>query len=329
MQPIESVLPDKAVAQVPASLPRVSIIVLNWNSYDVTAECLLSLRKLEYANTEVVLVDNGSRDSSAEQIQQNFPEVRLIRNAENLGFPGGNNVGIRDVLERGTDYLLLLNNDTVVAPDFLRELLRVAENDPRVGILNPKIYFVEPADRLWHGGARYKPWWSFPKIAGLNKRDDGSYNRTEEVPFITGCAFLIKSEVVKKIGLLDEMFFLGFEDLDWSLRAIAAGYKAMFVPGAVIWHKSAHDTKKNLGKPVKDFYYVRNSVLVARKHMPRRYWPLFLLSLGRYVGYRTVGYLLRMEPRRVSALYKGFWSGCSTSIDTMPTSTTSSAQVPE
>src|SRR5258708_10223212 len=128
--------------------PKVSIILLNWNSYDVTEDCLLSLRKLNYQNVEVTLVDNGSTDGSVDEISKNFPELRLVKNDKNLGFTGGNNVGIRDVLDRGTDYILLLDNDTVVAPDFLAELVRVAESDAKIGLLNPKIYFFEPHDRI-------------------------------------------------------------------------------------------------------------------------------------------------------------------------------------
>jgi len=120
---------------------------------------------------------------------------------------------------------------------------------------------------------------------------------------------------VKKIGILDEVFFLGFEDVDWSKRALEAGYKAVYVPASAIWHKISIDTKKNLGKAVKDFYYVRNSILVLRKHAPRRYWPLFVCSLGRHIVYRTAGYALRLEPDRLAALYKGIWSGCRTKID--------------
>ncbi len=149
----------------------MSIIVLNWNSYDVTRDCLLSLRRLEYSQHEVVLVDNGSVDSSPEKLAQEFPEVRMIRNPTNLGFAGGNNVGIRHALSRGTDYLLLLNNDTVVAPNLLSELVRVSESSPQIGMVNPKIYYAEPADRIWYAGGRYEPWRTFPKHFGLRRRD--------------------------------------------------------------------------------------------------------------------------------------------------------------
>src|ERR1700674_467949 len=221
---------------------------------------------------------------------------------------------MRDALSHGVDYLLLLNNDTVVAPSFLTELLRVAESDVKIGILNPKIYFSEPADRLWYAGGFYKSWWSFPKTLGVHQRDNGKYDQTREVSFMTGCAFLIKTGVVRRIGLLDEMFFHSFEDVDWSVRSLHAGFKAVYVPRAVIWHRDAYATKKNAGKAFKDFYNVRNSILFARKHMRRRYWPLFVLSLTRWVAYRTAGYLLRREWDRVKALYKGMWSGCCTKI---------------
>jgi GT2 family glycosyltransferase len=296
------------------SVPHVTIIMLTWKSYEVTRDCLLSLRSLDYRNFEVLLVDNASGDGSPEKLAAEFPEVKLIRNAENLGFPGGNNVGIREALKESTRYLLLLNNDTIVAPDFLSQMVRVAETDPSIGVVNPKIYFFEPSDRLWCAGGCYTPWWSLSRARGVHERDVGKYDRTEEISFATGCAFLIKTEVVRRIGLLDETFFLGFEDLDWSLRVAQAGYKIYYVPTSVIWHKDSYDTKKNHGKPVKDFYSTRNRILFARKHMRARYWPLFALSLGSYMLYRSGGYLLRGEPKRITALFKGVAAGISTKI---------------
>src|SRR5438270_5844521 len=124
---------------MPLSEPRVSIVMLNWNSYRVTLDCLLSLRKMDYRNFEVVLVDNGSVDGSPEKLLENAPEIRLIKNATNLGFAGGSNVGIRDALRRGTDYVLLLNNDTIVALDFLSQLVHVTESDEKIGAASPKV----------------------------------------------------------------------------------------------------------------------------------------------------------------------------------------------
>jgi GT2 family glycosyltransferase len=295
-------------------LPRVCIIVLTWKNYDLTRDCLSSLRRIDYSNVEIVLVDNGSGDGSAERLASEFPEVRLIHNETNLGFPAGNNVAIRDAMLRNPDYFLLLNNDTLVASDFLSKLVRVAESDEKIGLVNPKILYFEPDDRIWYGGGFYKPWWSTGKVRGQNRRDLGNYNETTEVSFVTGCACLIKAEVVRKIGLLDESFFLGFEDLDWTLRAMHGGFRAFYVGSAVIWHKASYDTRKNLGKPIVDFYRTRNSLLLARKHVPLRYWPGFLLSFSKYVVYRSAGYLLRAEPKRIRELYRGIWNGCITKI---------------
>jgi GT2 family glycosyltransferase len=184
-------------------IPKVSIIVLTWKSYEVTRDCLFSLRKLDYPAFEVVLVDNGSADDSAERLASEFTEIRLIKNERNLGFPGGNNVAIRDAMERKPGYLLLLNNDTVVAPNFLSELVNVAESDDRIGIVNPKILYFEPSDRIWFAGGFYRPWSSFGKVRGVNRRDVGKYNETREISFVTGCTFLIKTAVVHQFGLLD------------------------------------------------------------------------------------------------------------------------------
>lgn len=294
--------------------PRVAIIMLTWKSYEVTHDCLQSLRKLDYPNCEIFLVDNASGDGSPEKLQSEFPEVTLIRNSQNLGFPGGNNVGIRQALQHTPDYLLLLNNDTIVAPDFLSHMVDAAESDPAIAIVNPKIFFFEPSDRLWCAGGVYHSWRGTATMRGVHRRDSGKFDASEEISFATGCAFLIRTSAVRRIGLLDETFFLGFEDLDWCVRARLAGFKLYYAPKAVIWHKDSYDTKKNLGKPIKDFYSTRNRILFARKHLPARYWPLFFLSLSGYIAYRSGGYLLRREPKRIAGLVKGVWAGVSCRI---------------
>jgi GT2 family glycosyltransferase len=295
-------------------LPKVSVIVLNRNGYEVTRDCLASLRESNYASFEVILVDNGSDDSSAEKLAQEFREVRLIKNLTNLGFTGGNNIGMRDALGRGAEYLLLLNNDTVASPGFLKELVRVAENDPKIGILNPKIYFFEPTDMIWYGGGMHKPWWSFPKHIDYLKRDSSRNGKPREVSFVTGCACLIKREVVSRVGLLDEHFFFGVEDLDWSIRIVRAGFKAVYVPSAFIWHRVSVTANATLGVGARDYYHARNSIFVARKHLQPKYWPLFLLSMGRYLAYATAVHLVKVQPEGLKALYRGVWSGCSTVI---------------
>ena len=299
---------------MPNVSPKVSIITLTWNSYEVTRDCLLTLKKLDYPNFEIIVVDNGSTDGSQEKLDRDFPEVRHLRNTSNLGFSGGNNVAIRDALARDTDYLLLLNNDTIVSPSFLRELVEVAEGDSRIGLLSPKIYYFEPPDKIWYAGGVRKPLRGLPKNLGLHQRDDGDNSATRETTFCTGCALLIKAAVVRQIGLLDEVFFLGFEDADWSVRASQAGFKGVYVPAAVIWHRDGYATRKNLGWAGRDYHFIRNRILFARKHLKHRHWPSFTLSVIKHVAFRTIVDLSRADLRKVKALYQGIWSGCYTKM---------------
>jgi GT2 family glycosyltransferase len=293
-----------------SSEPRVSIVILNWNSYEVTRDCLLSLRKMDYRNSEVVLVDNGSVDGSPRQLLEGFPEIRLIRNETNLGFAAGCNVGMRDALRRGTDYILLLNNDTIVATDFLSQLVRVAEADEKIGALSPKILFFDRPDRLNYAGGDHRRWRLFPKMIGLRHLDDGKYNKVREVSFLTGCAMLIKADVVRKIGVLEEVYFHFYEDIEWSLRVLKAGYKAMYVPAAVLWHKEHYVTNKNQDDGFIEFYLARANMIFARKHVPLRLWPFKMPFFAAWMIFRTLVFGYRRDWQKVWSLYKGFWAGC-------------------
>jgi GT2 family glycosyltransferase len=305
---------------MPSRQPRVSIIILNWNSYQVTLDCLLSLRKIDYPNFEVLLVDNGSVDGSPEKLIANAPEVKLIRNATNLGFAGGCNVGMRDALHRGTDYVLLLNNDTIVAPDFLSQLVRVAESDVKIGAVSPKILFFDHPDRLNYAGGEQRPWRLSPKVFGLRQLDDGSYDRIREVSLLTGCAFLIKAEVVRKIGVMEEIYFHFYEDIEWSLRVLKAGYKTLYVPAAKIWHKEHYVTDRNQGNGFIEFHLARANMIFVRKHVPLKRWPLKMPFFGAWMMYRTLVFSYRWDWQKVLALYKGFWAGCATRLPEEDTS---------
>jgi len=305
---------------MPSRQPRVSIIILNWNSYQVTLDCLLSLQKIDYANFEIVLVDNGSVDVSPEELLANAPEIRLIRNATNLGFAGGCNVGIRDALHRGTDYVLLLNNDTIVAPDFLSQLVRVAESDEKIGAVSPKILFFDHPDRLNYARGEQRQWRLFPKVFGLRQLDDGSYDKIREVSFLTGCAFLIKAEVVRKIGVMEQIYFHFYEDIEWSLRVLKAGYKTFYVPAAKIWHKEHYVTDRNQGDGFIEFHLARANMIFARKHVPLKLWAFKMPFFGAWMIYRTLVFSSRRDWQKVLALYKGFWAGCVTKLPEEDTS---------
>ena len=244
-------------------MPHVTIIVLNWNGLADTLECLESLSRLDYPNHNVVVIDNGSTDRSPVAVRERFPDVTLIENEENLGFTGGNNVGLRRALEHGADYALMLNNDTEVAPNFLRLLVETADADPRVGTAGPTIYYYDQPRTVWSVGGcvdwqRGRTW-----MLGLNEHDTGQFGEEpREVDFVTGCALLVKRAVLEQVGLLDERFFVYYEETEWCVRAQRAGFKIVHVPTAKIWHKIPLDARDS--SPFVHYYMTRNRLLFLK-----------------------------------------------------------------
>jgi len=244
-------------------VPRVTIIVLNWNGLADTLECLGSLSRLDYPAYEVIVVDNGSTDGSPAAIRERFPDVELIENGKNRGFTGGNNVGLRRALEQGTDYALLLNNDTEVAPDFLQLLVQAADADPRVGIGGPTIYYFDQPRTVWSAGGGIDWRRGKTRMLGLNELDAGQFGEEpREVDFVTGCALLVKRAVMEQAGLLDERFFAYYEETEWCVRARHAGFSIVHVPKAKVWHKIPLDGRDS--SPLVHYYMTRNRLLFLR-----------------------------------------------------------------
>ena len=218
-------------------LPLVYIIVLSWNGKDDTLECLKSLQKVTYLNFKILVVDNASSDGTVRAIEENFPEVETLVNQTNLRFAGGNNVGIRYALEQGAEYILLLNNDTVVDPEFLSHMVRTAQSEFSVGMVGAKIYYHSDRHRLWYAGGKIEWWKGWVSHVGIREVDAGQYDTAREVDYITGCCLLAKRDVIEKVGMLDESYYIYGEDADWCVRALRAGYKLFYVPSSVVWHK--------------------------------------------------------------------------------------------
>lgn len=256
--------------------PTISVIVLNWNGRDDTLACLNSLESLTYPNFQVLVVDNGSTDDSASLIRMRFPKIRLIETGANLGFAEGNNVGIRDALEAGADYVLLLNNDTIVAPDLLEAFVEAAAHNLNGGMFAAKIYYHAEPTKLWYAGGKWLPDKQCLVHVGIGEIDDGkSYEAIAESDYASGCAIFVSAEVVGKIGLMDPKFFLTYEETDWCYRARAAGYGVLFVPSAKVWHKVSASFG-GVDSPLQLYFYSRNILLWAERHLPRpAYWSLF------------------------------------------------------
>lgn len=249
-----------------STLPVVFIIVLNWNGWDDTKECLSSLQKLSYSNYQVILVDNGSTDGSVEKIRSEYPTMKVIENRANLGYAEGNNRGISYALSHNADFVMLLNNDTVVAPDFLEALLEVFYEKPEVGFASPKIYYYDQPTKIWFFGGEidWTTGWAYHKNPnGLD--NSGQYQGVVTTPLVSGCCLMARREVFEQVGLLDARFFLIYEDTDWSVRATSLGYDGVVVADSHIWHKVSASFKRDLPSHG-TFYFVRNGLLFIQKH---------------------------------------------------------------
>lgn len=254
---------------------KVSIILLNLNGYEDTRDCLASLRKVRYSNFEVIVVDNGSKDDSAGRLQQEFPEIKVIRSQANLGFAEGNNIGIQEALGAGAAYVLLLNNDTIVAPSFLADLVNVGEADSGIGILGPMIFYEFEPDRIWYAGGYIK--YQSGKCGHVGWDELNTCNNfvsIEDTAWVTGCALLIKSEVLQEVGAFDPKLFMYWEDTDLCMRARAAGYRCVFVPSAQVWHKVSRTS--GLESSFTLYLGTRNQLAWVAKHIPFPYKPAAL-----------------------------------------------------
>jgi GT2 family glycosyltransferase len=223
--------------------PKVAVIVLSWNGRDLTMACLQSLTESDYPEMDIYLVDNASSDDTVEAVKATFRDkVKLIVNRTNLGFAGGNNVGIQQALDNGADYVLLLNNDTTVASDMISHLVSGARNNPQMGIFSPKIFYQSPPDQIWFAGGEVLLARGVARHIGIRENDHGQYDSPREVTYVSGCALMARRDVFDKIGALDETYEMYFEDTDLCMRARLAGFGCYYVPQGRMWHKISPST---------------------------------------------------------------------------------------
>lgn len=257
----------------PGPTPRIAVVVLTWNQRDVTLECLESLTRQRYPHAELIVVDNCSLDGTPAAVRAAYPAVTVIEMGDNLGFVGGNNAGLEHALRGDADYIMLLNNDTVVAEDMLEILVDVMEADPTIGISGPKMYYFDQPDIIWSAGNRVN--WRTGESLRLQAEElDQAGSQLREVDYITGCGICLRREVIEQIGLLDSRFFIYYEETDWCNRALRSGWRTVYVPDAKLWHKVS--AAMGTTSPATDYYMTRNALLFLAKnlHGPRRVWAL-------------------------------------------------------
>jgi GT2 family glycosyltransferase len=261
--------------------PKFCIIILNWNGKEESVKCLASLRMLNASSYEIVFIDNASVDDSVPYVHTHFPEIKIFQNECNLGFAEGNNVGIRYALQRGAESILILNNDTIVAPDLLEELDKMLRSHPKLGILGATVYQMSHPDCLDHLGGIWNPNRLMFDLVGKGEKMPSA---PVSLDYVFGAGFVVRREVFEKVGLLEPRFFLFWEEADLCMRARESGFLIMNCPGAKIWHKGSSSFSG--GKPHTDYFYWRGRFLWIERHFPKKQWM------------RTFVYLLRNEVMR-------------------------------
>jgi GT2 family glycosyltransferase len=260
-------------------MKNIFAITVNYNRPDSTMKLLKSLGKIkaEGFKLSIIVVDNGT--NSKFTLEDENKDVNVIRPGTNTGFSKGNNIGIQKAIELGADYLMLINNDTIADPNLVINMLSVIERDERVGIVCPKIYFEKGAefhkDRysqkdlghvIWFAGG-FMDWENAKSIhRGVDEVDGGQYDKSEPIDFATGCCMLIKREVIEKVGLFDERYFLYYEDADLCLRVRRAGFDIVYAPAAFLYHENA--SSSGSGSPLHDYFLTRNQMIFGMKYAP-------------------------------------------------------------
>jgi len=297
------------MAKVKLAQPRVSIIILNWNGLEDTTECLESLKKITYPNYEVIVVDNGSQGNDAQVLKDRFSDyIHLIENDKNYGFASGVNIGIRYAMDDSPpDYFLLLNNDTTVAPDFLGQLVKVAERDISIGIVGPKVYYYDSPNLIQCIGAKMNMWTGKGSFIGVKQVDTGQYDHQKEVDLVVPCT-LLRAEVVHRVGFYDEKYFCYLEDSDYCARARRSGYRIMYSPEARIWHKLGQSAQKVTG--LIEYYFARNRIRFMKKNATRSQYVSFLMYLLAYHFWFVIAQLIyHRKMKQLAAFYRGVRDG--------------------
>jgi len=254
-----------------SKIMKVFVVVLNFNGKEDTRECLQSLLMSSYENYEIVVVDNGSKNDSVAVLRGAFPGVVLLETGENLGYAGGNNVGIRYALEHGADAILVLNNDTVLHPNCLEEFVQASIKLPE-SVLGGRVYYYDEPDVMQHFGGM----WNKKKGKFKNLPDETFAKETpQNLDFITGCALFVPRKIFETVGLFEEIFFLYYEEIDWCFRVRKLGFFCTYVPTPILWHKESRSFKNP--RPPQSYFQWRNRLLFIERNLPKKefYWWLW------------------------------------------------------
>jgi GT2 family glycosyltransferase len=282
--------------------PRVSIITINYNQLQHTCAMLDSLRQLTYPDVEVIVVDNASPENPASVITSQYPEVKFLPSEKNLGFAGGNNLGVASATG---EYLLFLNNDTEVDPGFLEPLVSLFETNSEAGAASPKILYYNSDNTIQYVGSTcINPFTGRNKRVGYLEKDHGQHDTLKETDLAHGAAMMVPRKVIDKVGAMPEFFFLYYEEIDWCESIKKAGYKIFVVPEAKIYHKESMSVGKK--STLKTYYMTRNRLLFMRRNttgIRKLFWIFFFVSFS--LPKNAMTYLLQRDTEHGRAFWKG------------------------
>jgi GT2 family glycosyltransferase len=286
--------------------PLVHVVILNWNGWRDTVECVASVKQTNYPNFQIVVVDNASSDDSEDKIRAAHPDITMLQSGVNRGYAGGNNVGIRHALDSGAPFVWILNNDTTVAPNTLAELVR-ATSDPGVGIVGSKIYYMGEPTRLWFAGGKIDWRRGIAYNVGADQDDRGQFDDATEAEMASGSSMLISRRTFERAGLFDERLFLYFEEADLCCRACKAGLRITFAPASRVWHNVSHTT--GIRSPLWLYYFTRNNIQFVRRYRS----PIGFLVAMPYVLKRSIKNLPSQQgtvsPRRLRIWLAAWFDG--------------------
>ncbi len=296
---------------------KVAIVLVNWNSFDLTKDTLESLQQTTYTNYDCIVVDNGSVDGSGDLIEKQFPNCIVLKSSTNKGFTGGNNIGIDYALQQDYEYIMMLNNDVAVEPNFLEPLIAKLDQDDSVGAVQPLIYFHHDRHLIWNAGSTYNTFLGICATPDYNKKDTQHLFRkkAKQIDWITGCAFMIRASVLKEVGLLKEAFFIYYEDVNLSFRIKAAGYELSYVPSSVIYHiagmshKTKEKGKEGFVSPKVHFLNARNRIWCLKEHTP--VWAIASVTLFNAFYFFSIGFyfIFRARWQKLQAFKNGIIEG--------------------
>lgn len=278
---------------------RVGIVLVNWNGWQDTVTCVESCAALEYTGYQILVVDNGSTDESVQELRSRCPDVTLIEAGVDLGFAGGCNIGIQRALDAGHEYVWVLNNDTTVDSHALSALVEDLETHPEAAIAGSKVFYFDRPDILSFAGGGLTRFSGRTYHRGDGERDDGKYDVAEETDFATGASILVRSDAIRSVGLMDDRYFLYWEDVDWCERFRLSGWTIRYAPQSVIWHKVGATTPDDRAW-AQARYEGRNRVQFYRRVHPRR-WPWIAAFAFGNAAYL----LLRGRPKSARAMASG------------------------